>query len=150
MDENTIKLFGSKKTDHWQTPPEIYKELDEEFKFDCDPCPLNPTEDGLEVDWGRRCFVNPPYSKVKEFLKKAWEEIGKDNTEVAVFLTFSNTDTKWFHDYLYGIAELRFIKGRLRFLDEDGVKQGSAMRPSMIAVLSRQDAHKVWKEESND
>lgn len=135
MDENTIRLFGSKKTDDWQTPPELYKELDTEFNFDCDPCPLKATEDGLKKDWGRRCFVNPPYSKVKEFLIKAWDEINNGNTDVAVFLTFANTDTKWFHNYLYGITELRFIKGRLKFLDEDGNKQGSAMRPSMIAII---------------
>ena len=136
MDNNTIKLFGSKKTDNWRTPPELYEELDKEFNFNFDPCPINPTEDGLNIAWGTRCFVNPPYSKVKEFLKKATEEIQKGNTEVAVFLTFANTDTKWFHNYLYGKAELRFIKGRLKFLDQDGIKQGSAMRQSMLAILT--------------
>jgi len=135
MDENTIKLFGSKVTDNWQTPPELYKELDDEFKFNFDPCPLNATVDGLKINWEKRCFVNPPYSKVKDFLIKAWEEIEKGNTEIAVFLTFSNTDTKWFHEYIYGRAELRFIKGRLKFLDVNGIKQNSAMRPSMIAIL---------------
>ena len=95
MDENAIRLFGSKKTDNWQTPPELYAELDKEFNFNFDPCPLNATVDALTIDWDKRCFVNPPYSKVKEFLIKAWEEIEKGNTDVAVFLTFSNTDTKW-------------------------------------------------------
>ena len=137
MDKNTIRLFGSKKTDHWQTPKELYEELDNEFNFNFDPCPLNATVDALAINWKERCFVNPPYSKVKEFLIKAWEEIEKGNTDVAVFLTFSNTDTKWFHDHIYDKAELRFIKGRLKFLDENGVKQGSAMRPSMVAVLRK-------------
>ncbi len=135
MDENTIKLFGSKKTDNWRTPTDLYDELDKEFDFDFDPCPLNSTFDGLKIDWRKRCFVNPPYSKVKEFLIKAHEEIKKGNTEVAVFLTFANTDTKFFHNYIYGKAEIRFIEGRLKFMDEEGNTKNSAMRPSMIAIL---------------
>ena len=75
MDENTIKLFGSKITDDWCTPKELYDSLNYEFNFDFDPCPYHSTFNGLEVEWGKRCFVNPPYSKVKEFLVKAWEEI---------------------------------------------------------------------------
>ncbi len=137
MDENTIKLFGSRKTDNWQTPPELYNELNKEFDFDFDPCPLKPTFDGLNIDWKKRCYVNPPYSKIKEFLIKAHEEINKGNTDIVVFLTFSNTDTKWFHDYVYNQSEIRFLKGRLKFLNEDGKIQNSAMRPSMIIILRK-------------
>ena len=135
MDENTIKLFSSKKTDNWQTPKELYNELDREFKFNFDPCPLNSTFDGLKCDWGKRCFVNPPYSKVKEFLIKAQSELYQGKSEVCVFLTFANTDTSWFHDYIYGIAEIRFLRGRIKFLDEKGNKRGSSMRPSMICIF---------------
>ena len=27
----------------------------------------------------------------------------------------ARTDTKWFHNYILDVAEIRFIKGRLRF-----------------------------------
>ena len=135
MNKQQVQLFRSKKTDDWQTPPELYKTLDLEFNFDFDPCPFQSTFNGLECDWGKRNFVNPPYSKVKEFLKKAHEEINKGNAEVCVFLVFANTDTKWFHDYCYGQSELRFIKGRLKFIDAQGNADNSAMRPSMIVIL---------------
>ncbi len=138
MDKNTIQLFGSKKTDNWQTPPELLEKLNEEFDFDFDPCPLRPNFDGLKVDWGKRNFVNPPYSKVKQFLEKAHKEMRKEwGADCCVFLTFANTDTKWFHDLVYERAEIRFIKGRLRFLDEDGQVQSSAMRPSIILIFKR-------------
>ena len=118
MNTQQIKLFQSKKTDDWQTPQWLYDGLNDEFDFDFDPCP-----------------INPPYSNVKGFLKKAHKELENGNAEVCVFLTFANTDTKWFHDYCYKQAEIRFIKGRLKFLDATGKIKNSAMRPSIVLIF---------------
>lgn len=49
---------------------------------------------------------------------------------LVVLLVPARTDTRWFHDYIYGKAEIRFIKGRLKYND---CKQ-SAPFPSMIVV----------------
>ena len=55
--------------DNWATPPEVYKILDDEFRFDFDPCPLHHKVDGLTIEWGKSNFVNPPYNrKLKEQL----------------------------------------------------------------------------------
>lgn len=138
MDENTVRLFQSKNSDDWKTPNEFYLDLDAEFKFDFDPCPFESTFDGLKCKWGKCCFVNPPYSKVREFLEKAKEELELGNAHVIVFLTFANTDTKWFHDLVYGKAELRFIKGRLKFTGKNRkgeIVNNAAMRLSMLAIF---------------
>ena len=135
MDTNTILLFSSKKTDHWQTPPGFLAKLDAEFHFNHDPCPRYPTEDGLFVDWKSRVFVNPPYSHIEEWLRKAHIEIHK-KSEVIVFLTFANTDTRWFHKLVLPYAEIRFVRGRLQFISDEGVKN-SAMRPSMLAIFRK-------------
>ena len=71
MEKHQIKLFQSKKTDNWATPQWLYDKLNDEFDFDFDPCPFQSKFDGLKCDWGKRNFVNPHYSKVKEFLHKA-------------------------------------------------------------------------------
>lgn len=68
--------------DDWKTPDYIYDELNKEFNFDFDPCPLQHDTskwDGLEIEWGSRNYINPPYSqKLKEaFIKKAVEESKK-------------------------------------------------------------------------
>jgi|TARA_R100000482_G_scaffold120396_1_gene65632 site-specific DNA-methyltransferase (adenine-specific) len=139
MNEQQIKLFQSKKSDNWATPKKLYNELNSEFNFDFDPCPLNSDFDGLQIDWGKRNFINPPYSNVIGFLKKAHYELKFGNAELCVFLTFSNTDTKWFHNYCYGIGELRFIKGRLKFEDENGNAKNSAMRPSMLVIFRKKN-----------
>jgi len=132
MDTNTIKLFSSKETDDWATPSWLYRQLDEEFHFDLDPCPLEPKLDGLKIDWEGNIFVNPPYSQVGKWLKKGHEELGKGNAKTIVFLVFANTDTEWFHKYVYHKAELRFIKGRIKFV---GKSNAGAMRPSMLVIF---------------
>ena len=49
---------------------------------------------------------------------------------IAVMLIPARTDTKAFHEYIYGKAEIRFIRGRLRF---SGMNS-SAPFPSMVVV----------------
>ncbi len=100
------------KSDSWATPPTIYDELDQEFHFNDDPCPLNGSG-GLERDWGTSVFMNPPYSMPAPWCKKAFEESLKGKTVVG--LLRGDTSTKWFHDWVLGKAELRFVKGQIKF-----------------------------------
>ena len=77
-------------SDNWETPSYIYDELNKEFDFDFDPCPINhdiSKWDGLKVEWGNRNFINPPYSrKLKEaFVKKAIEQSKKGKLCVLTF-----------------------------------------------------------------
>ncbi len=148
MDENTIKLFQSKNSDEWETPDDLFWKLHEEFQFNVDVCASKENsklvnyysikEDALKQRWHGNCWCNPPYSKVKEFLIKTSEELKSGFVKTVVVLTFANTDTKWFHDYVYGKAEIRFIKGRLRFRGknkEGKMVNNSAMRPSMLCIF---------------
>lgn len=64
------------------------------------------------------------------WIKKAhdtWREFG--NT--VVMLIPARTDTKAFHEYIYNKAELRFVKGRLKF--NDG--KNPAPFPSMVVIF---------------
>jgi phage N-6-adenine-methyltransferase len=132
MDTNTIRLFSSAKSDDWSTPSWLYDQLDAEFHFTLDPCPLNSMKNGLLMEWSGSVFVNPPYSNITQFLQKAREELDAHHCHTVVFLLFSKTDTHWFHEYIYHKAdEIRFIKGRLRF----GTAKSNAMHPSMIVVF---------------
>jgi site-specific DNA-methyltransferase (adenine-specific) len=125
------------KSDKWQTPASVYDPLNTEFGFNYDPCPITWEQgdpDGLTTDWGTSTFCNPPYSKVAKWIKKAHDEWRKGKT--VVMLINSITDTIAFHEYIYGKAELRFIKGRISFIDPaNPTKKQPNVKPSMIVVF---------------
>jgi len=125
------------KTDKWQTPPEIYQPLHAEFAFNCDPCPIDwktGDADGLAIAWGNCTFVNPPYSEVAKWIKKASEEASMGKT--VVMLINAITDTKAFHQYIYNKAEIRFLKGRIKFINPatPDAKRAPNVKASMVVV----------------
>ena len=79
------------KKHYWLTPPEIYEKLNNEFHFDFDPCPYPKPENfnGLDIEWGRMNYVNPPFRKIDgggfgptSFVHKAIEEYKKGKGSV--------------------------------------------------------------------
>jgi len=70
---------------YWKTPPNMMKKLNDEFHFDFDPCPINPQFDGLEIEWGKRNWVNPPFTGgVMKWAKKALIERDRGNLSVII------------------------------------------------------------------
>ena len=67
-------------------------------------------------------------------MRKAWEEAKSGNT--IVLLIPARTDTSYFHDYILGHAEIRWVRGRLQFEDEDGTVYPPAPFPSMVVVYN--------------
>ena len=140
---NTDVMFSS-KTNEWCTPKSLFDELDNEFHFTLDPCSTHKNkkcekhytliEDGLIQDWsGEVVFCNPPYGReVAKWVKKAAE-----SDALTVMLIPARTDTKYFHDYIYGKAEIRFLKGRIRFEKENGDCGDAAPFPSMIVIFGK-------------
>ena len=135
-------MFSS-NTDLWATPQSFYDKLNDEFRFNLDPCatPENAKcekyftkeVNGLNQNWGgHKVFCNPPYGReLSKWVKKAYEESLKPNTKV-VMLIPARTDTKYFHEYIYHKAkEIRFLKGRLKF----GDSKYSAPFPSMVVIF---------------
>lgn len=106
---------GLQTSDHWATPANLYKKLNDEFHFDFDPCPLHADFDGLQIEWGNVNFINPPYNRVDKpkFIQKAFDEWRKGKT--CVLLIPAATGTKQFHDLILPHAEVRFIRGRVAF-----------------------------------
>ena len=138
------ELMFSSKSEDWETPQDFFDSLNREFHFSLDAaasdsnakCPIYFTkrENSLLQNWGGySVFCNHPYGKeIGAFVKKAYEESKKPNTSV-VMLIPARTDTKWFHEYILGKAEIRFIRGRLKF----GNAVNSAPFPSMVVIYGK-------------
>lgn len=137
---NTEVMFSS-ETDVWATPQSFFDELNKEFNFTLDPCAndenakcklyFTKEQNGLLQDWsGHSVYMNPPYGReLGKWIRKAFEESRKGANVVC--LIPARTDTKWFHQYVYGMAnEIRFIKGRIKF----GNAIYNAPFPSMVIV----------------
>jgi len=136
---NTVLMFSS-KTDQWSTPQDFFDELNKEFNFTLDPCAnehnhkctkyFTKEQNGLVQSWGNETvFCNPPYGKeMRKWIEKCVDE---SKHAKIVLLIPARTDTAYFHDYIYGKAEIRFIRGRLKF----GNSKNSAPFPSMIVIF---------------
>ena len=98
-------------------------------------------------DWeGRRVFCNPPYGRTStgEWIRKCYEEAKKPGT-VVVALIPARTDTRFFHDYIYHKAEIRFIKGRLKH----GGCKDAAPFPSMVVIFGKEKEHEETEHAGN-
>ena len=118
---------GSDGKHYWLTPPELYAELDAEFKFTFDPCPFPLPEgfDGLTCDWGKSNYVNPPFGCIihqgkkkgpTAWVRKAIEEQQKGKRVVLVYPV-----DKWVLMMLEAIGTQVRNLGDVRWLStEDG------------------------------
>lgn len=137
--EGVMKDRNLKHSDHWETPKYVYEPLDKEFLFDFDPCPLHADFDGLSIDWGKRNFINPPYSQeLKEaFIRKSLDESKKG--KLCVMLLPVSTSTKIFHEVLDPNCVIRYVMGRIKFkgVNTKGkyVTSDTPMHDSMIAIF---------------
>lgn len=120
---------------HEATPKALYDQLNSEFNFNFDPCPLRSSQDGLSINWKGNVYVNPPYGKaIRLWLEKGLTEIDKGNAKVVVFLLPAYTDVKWFHEIVLPNAnDLRFLKSRLCF----GEHKNRAPFASMIVIFKK-------------
>lgn len=150
-------LMFSKASDEWSTPKDFWDALHEEFHFTVDAAastanakcgiwfgPGGLCEDALALkDWRpddgvRAVWLNPPYSRCREFIAKAADE-ARTHALTVVCLVPSRTDTRWWHESVWDRAshlprpgvEIRFVKGRLTF----GGAPAGAPFPSVVIVF---------------
>ena len=126
-----MKFYGkggvahSQKTVEWETPQKLFEKLNKEFNFTIDVCASKENAkcvryytkktNGLAQNWMNEVvFMNPPYGKtLNKWIEKAYTEFV--NGAVVVCLIPSRTDTSYWHNYIIPHAEVRFLRGRLKF-----------------------------------
>lgn len=135
---NKDALFTSARTgeinrDEWMTPLWLYEKLDHGFKFDLDPAATAENTlaekyydkewSGLTNEWFGSVYVNPPYSQLKKWVKKGFEEANNNpHVKSVVMLVPARTDTQAWWEYIRH-GEVRFLPGRLKFRLSDADKE---------------------------
>lgn len=139
-------LFTSEK-DFWETPCNFFTELNERFHFDCDVASSHENHkcdkyftkesDGLEQVWEGNIFCNPPYGRnIKLWVEKAYKESLRDSNRVIVLLIPARTDTSYWHDFIFGKANVEFLRGRLKF-ELNGEPKSTAPFPSALIIYGK-------------
>jgi len=128
--------------DDWWTPDWLFDELNEKYgPFTLDAAAsanntkcveyLSTEEDGRSTPWFGRVWCNPPYNKLIEWVRHAYEETQSGRCELACLVLPAQTSTQWFHEYALPYAELYWIRGKVRFAG----KKERALMPTVVVVF---------------
>ena len=139
-------LYFSNEKEDWETPQELFSKLNQRFSFDIDVAAstqnaklekyFTVSDDALEQQWNGNVFCNPPYGrKIHHWVKKAYDEYLRDPSRVIVLLIPARTDTRYFHNYIFGKAEVEFLPGRLKFEVEGKPHPHNAPFPSAVIIF---------------
>jgi len=131
--------FNLSKDNEWETPPDLFEFGCKLFNFHPEidvcataqdkKCELFIGEDSLNKEWRKPFFMNPPYQKVKDWIRKAYFSHIKYNVS-GLALLFAKTDTKVWHECIFHKAEVHFLEGRIKFFKNGEVSKNSAPYPS--------------------
>lgn len=121
----------------WETPQWLFDHLDVEFCFTRDVCATAENakcspfwtlaDDALSQKWEGTLWMNPPYGRgvIDQWIAKA-HAAACDGATVVCLLP-ATPGSPWFHKYCR-FAEVRFMRGKLKFVGADSVfPYGSAV-----------------------
>lgn len=133
------EVHFSNKSDEWETPQGLFDKYDADYAFDLDAAASSSNkkcdnyftseDNGLSKSWYGTVWCNPPYSNVKSWIKKAYEESLRDVT--TVMLIPARVDTIAWHTWIFPHAKVEFLRGRLKFSNS----KNSAPFPSAIVIF---------------
>ncbi len=155
--EKTNGDYGGSKTpldqrDLWRTPPALFAALDAEFCFQLDAAAaphnalcrrfITAEQNTLETPWADYLnvpgyvWLNPPYSDITPFVKKAAAE--SSNQIGTVMLVPADTSVGWFKEAIQTASEVRFITaGRLAFINPVTGKPVSGNNKGSMLIIWR-------------
>jgi phage N-6-adenine-methyltransferase len=123
-DRHVDQSWFNAKSIEYETPDYIFNPLNDEFHFTLDVAATSQNtkckkyftkeDDGLIQKWSGICWMNPPFGKImQKWVRKAYSEWRNGITVVALLPV--RTNTKWWHEYIQDIAQVKFIRGEVKF-----------------------------------
>ena len=147
-----VRGYVNSKTDEsdrdlWRTPLSLYATLHREFQFTCDVAAsddnhlaetyINAEMDALDPAtlWGLVNFCNPPYSNPAAWIDRAILE--SKNGKTTVMLVPADTSTKWFKTAFKAASEIRFVSGRISFIQHSSGEKGAGNNKGSVIFVFR-------------
>jgi len=136
--------------DNWQTPEDLFNLLNFLFRFNLDVCATgenskcrkfySPEDDGLVQRWGGyRCWMNPPFSQVKKWVRRASEMVSLEDevpAECVIGLVNCDTSTRWWAEYMLQAGEIWYLcPGRVQFIPPPGIDSSMNKFPSALGLF---------------
>lgn len=129
----------------WQTPKSLFDKLDLEFLFTGDVAASHSNalsenfyteeDNALNQRWFKVSWCNPPYDNIKPWVEKAIQQHKKGKT--IVMLVPADTSVQWFKSAFNSCNEVRFISGRLSFINAETQKPVSGNNKGSVLFIWR-------------
>lgn len=137
----------------WYTPPDIIEKAKRVMgEIELDPAStekanetvnakeyFDEEDDGLEKEWHGKVWMNPPYSQplIDKFSEKVTEEYQARRIDEACVLVNNATETNWFQRMLKVATGVCFVKGRIRFIDQEGNRGDTPLQGQVIIYFGK-------------
>lgn len=159
-----VAVRGATDRDELGTDPAFFTKLNARFHFTIDVAAsehnakceryFDKEANGLAQPWAsERVFCNPPYSDIRPWVEKAWDEgewaVGPEL--IVMLLPANRTEQGWWQDlvelrrdrtgiFSWEAVRVEFLRGRLRFVAPDKTAIGANERPPFGSCLL------VWRQ----
>ena len=162
MKSRSVQHLGSINVqDEYGTPKELFQSICKKYDIypEIDICAsdtnhvvsnyITKEQNCFNHNITKDFFMNPPYSKVSEFMEFAYSQHVKNNLS-CIILTYSKTGTRWWHRYVQGMADhVNFQKGRIKFLDEYGHSTKHCAPYDSVWIIFKKKSSANCKKEYN-
>lgn len=128
--------------DCWQTTLDLFKQIDDKYKFEVDVCASQENalckyywtvdDDCLQQDWSDVsgfAWCNPPYSNPLAFVEKC-QQYG-----YAVMLLNQDTSTKWAKIVFEKASKVILLSDRVRFINPVTLEVGKSNPKCQMIVI---------------
>ena len=145
MSEENKSFTPAEIKNLWQTPKPLFDKLNLEFEFTGDVAAsydnslsdnfYTEEDNALDQRWFKVSWCNPPYDNIKPWVEKAIQQHSEGKT--IVMLVPADTSVQWFKNAFNSCNEVRFISGRLSFINASTQKPVSGNNKGSVLFIWR-------------